>query len=526
MDVVLYARVSSEKQAEKDLSIPAQLKALRKHALDKGWNIVAEYVDEAESARSAGRPAFREMIAAAKKKERPFEAILVWKLSRFARNREDSILYKSLLRRRGISVISINERIDDTAAGKLLEGMIEVIDEFYSSNLAQDTMRGMKENIGRGFFNGGLVAFGYKKVKVRVGAIEKVRLAPDEAEAPIVRDAFQMALEGKGSKEIAKVLNGHGVRTRAGGQFGSTIINYWLNNPVYCGMLVWNRMDRTRGSAVKKRPEEVIRVPDCHPALVSLADFNRVQELLADRRPCVRHPRTVASQYLLSGLLHCGRCGAAMIGTAAKSGKFLYYECDNHYKKGKDACTGLRVSKAKLEGFVLGKIKESILTEQNLTELIGLVNEELIRNTCRFEEQLRQVEKQQLKIKDKLVRLYTALESGKLDLDDLAPRIKELRARQRELEQRQHDILNTMKSEMPEGLDSRTVMEYVRDLENVLSGASFLQQKAFLRSFVSRLELSPPNMAIDYTIPVPVEKSRTSLEEVLRIDRLGSPRWI
>jgi DNA invertase Pin-like site-specific DNA recombinase len=170
MKAAIYARVSSEKQAEKDLSIPAQLKALRKYALDRDWDISAEYVDEAESAKSANRPAFQEMITAAKKKERPFDNILVWKLSRFARNREDSVIYKSLLRKRGISLISINEQIDDTASGRLLEGMIEVIDEFYSANLAQDTMRGMKENINRGFFNGGIVPFGYRKIKVMVGS--------------------------------------------------------------------------------------------------------------------------------------------------------------------------------------------------------------------------------------------------------------------------------------------------------------------------------------------------------------------
>ena len=100
MKTVIYARVSSEKQAEKDLSIPAQLKALRRYALERGLDIVSEYVDEAESAKSANRPAFQEMIAAAKKKDRPFDSILVWKLSRFARNREDSIIYKSVLRKR------------------------------------------------------------------------------------------------------------------------------------------------------------------------------------------------------------------------------------------------------------------------------------------------------------------------------------------------------------------------------------------------------------------------------------------
>ena len=276
MRVVLYARVSSEKQAEKDLSIPAQLKALRKYALQRNWEIITEYVDKAESARSASRPGFQEMITAAKKKEKSFDIILVWKLSRFPRNREDSIIYKSLLRKRGISLISINEQIDDSAAGKLLEGMIEVIDEFYSANLAQDTMRGMKENVNRGFFNGGIVPFGYRKVKVSAGNSQKTKLEPDDIEAPIVRYAFKMAKDGKGSKEIARVLNLDGHRTRAGKLFGTTIINYWLRNPVYTGKLVWNRTDKTDERPLRKPREEVIVIPNTHEALVSIDDFNLV----------------------------------------------------------------------------------------------------------------------------------------------------------------------------------------------------------------------------------------------------------
>ena len=117
MRVAVYARVSSERQAEKDLSIPAQLKALKKYALGRGWDVVAEYVDEAESARSANRPAFKDMIAAAKNKVKPFDSILVWKLSRFARNREDSVIYKFLLKRRKISVVSMNEHVDKALLG-------------------------------------------------------------------------------------------------------------------------------------------------------------------------------------------------------------------------------------------------------------------------------------------------------------------------------------------------------------------------------------------------------------------------
>ena len=150
MKVALYARVSSERQ-DIDLSITAQLKALRKYASLNDHTVTKEYVDEAESGRSIDRPGFQNMIAAARQKVSPFEAILVWKLSRFTRNREDSIIYKSLLRKHGVQVISINEPVEDTPSGKLLEGIIEVIDEFYSANLSQDVLRGLRENASRGF---------------------------------------------------------------------------------------------------------------------------------------------------------------------------------------------------------------------------------------------------------------------------------------------------------------------------------------------------------------------------------------
>jgi site-specific DNA recombinase len=104
-------------------------------------------------------------------------------------------------------------------------------------------------------------------------------------------------------------------------------------------------------------------------------DFERVQALLTERRPAIRHPRVVSSQYLLSGLSYCGKCGAAIVGCKAKLGKYLYYECDTHYKKGSDGCIGIRVGKDRLEGFVLDWIKQNILTEENLVDLIRLVNE-------------------------------------------------------------------------------------------------------------------------------------------------------
>lgn len=122
---------------------------------------------------------------------------------------------------------------------------------------------------------------------------------------------------------------------------------------------------------------EVIRVPNAHSALVSREDFDKVQQLLTDRRPKVRHPRTVTSQYLLSPLLHCARCGAPMVGCAAKSGQFFYYRCNSALRRGAEACRTGWLPKSKIEGFVIDRLKEKVLTDENLTDLVRMVNEEI-----------------------------------------------------------------------------------------------------------------------------------------------------
>src|SRR3989338_10305774 len=216
MKVALYARVSGDQQAEKNNSIPSQLRLLHEYADKHNMMIHEEYVDEGESALSVNRPAFLEMISETKKQFPPFQAILVWKLSRFARNRQDSILYKSLLKKRGVDVLSISEPIDDTPQGQLMEGMIEVIDEFYSAVLAQETLRGMVENALKGYRNGGHPVYGYKNVRIFDDRNNpKTKYEVNETEAKIVRLIFELYAKGNGLKNIAMYLNKHGYNPRS-----------------------------------------------------------------------------------------------------------------------------------------------------------------------------------------------------------------------------------------------------------------------------------------------------------------------
>ena len=526
MRVAIYARVSSERQAEKDLSIPAQLKALKMYALGRGWDVVAEYVDKAESARSANRPAFKDMIAAAKNRVKPFDAILVWKLSRFARNREDSVIYKSLLKRRKISVLSMNEQVDESPAGSLLEGIIEVIDEFYSANLSQDTIRGMKENATKGNRNGGATPFGYKRSSTSRGLQGKTALVPDEREAPIVQRAFDLAAHGQGARDIANVLNSEGLRTRTGKHFQATTVNHFLRNEAYAGTLVWNKYSKSFGHRQKRDVSEVIRVPDCHEPLVDKDVFAMVQALLTSRRPSKKHPKTVASQYLLSGLAHCAKCGSSAIGTNGYSGQYLYYRCNARLTKGPSVCKGPAMNAKKLEGFVLDRIKENILTGENLRQLVNLTNEEMQVNRRRAINQLDHLEREARTVEQKLEHLYAALESGKVDIDDLAPRLKELRAEQRELNEKRDEALDDMNQADHAPFDAIQMEHYVQDLRSLLHSASFLESKTFLGTFIRRIDFDKEQVGIEYTLPIPAGDGLTATKELLNVRGGGSPARI
>ena len=216
----LYARVSSDRQ-DVDLSVAAQLRALRDHARKNDYMIVREYVDEAESGRIANRPQFRKMIDEATKSEAPFREILVWKFSRFTRKREHAVAFKSMLRRKGVRVVSITEHADDTPIGKLMEAIIESVDEFYSENLAQEVTRGMRESASRGFW---VSSHAPLRLQPCHGAGRTQEAPPPWRSTPtashIVRRMFDMAEAGDGTLEIIRTLNNEGISSPKGKALG------------------------------------------------------------------------------------------------------------------------------------------------------------------------------------------------------------------------------------------------------------------------------------------------------------------
>ncbi|MBI4188787.1 MAG: recombinase family protein, partial [Chloroflexi bacterium] len=515
MKAAIYARVSSDSQ-DVDLSISAQLRAVRDYATKHEYETVREYVDEAESGRNASRPAFREMIALAKTKNPPFSAILVWKLNRFSRSRVDSVTYKTLLKNKGIRVISINEHLDESPSGQLLEGIIESVDEFYSANLGQDIKRGLRENAARGFYSIGRAPYGFHKAPVRDGAKTRYKLEPDPEESismKVISRMFGMALKGIGCKQIAVTLNREGFLTSTGERWGKTTVHKVLTNEAYCGTLVFGGRP---GHAAIHSSEPPVRVENAWQPIIDKDTFRQVQSVMSNNAPKAVHPRIVPSFYLLSGILFCA-CGSAMVGRSAKSHRYYYYTCNRNSKQGREACEGKILPKEKIERLVIDQIKSKILVSESLEQLVVLVNAELDAGHTIVKEKMDNIDIELHEVENRLTSLYDALETGKLVLDDLAPRIKELRTKQNELSKARVLAEAEMTLQGCQQLDIDAVRSYAADLWKVLEESEVAQRKAFLRSFVKKIVVENEMVKLYYKVPVPPDGKKMEAVGVLPI---------
>lgn len=342
-----YVRVSTEEQTE--LSPDSQVKLIREYAKKNGFIVPKEFIfhDDGISGRStAKRQGFNQMIGTAKLKPKPFDAILLWKFSRFARNREDSIVYKSMLHKLGIDVISISENVGDDKMSVLIEAMIEAMDEYYSINLAEEVRRGMQEKFSRG----GVVSqppYGY-----RMGDNVFV-IQPDEAE--IVRKIYHDFLSGAGRREIAVELNALGVVTRKGRPFDNRRVEYILSNPVYTGMLRRSKNGRQSSGDPFNQREDMQVIPGNHEAIIDRETFDATQKRLKEaKRLYVKHAHTEGRPFMLKGVVRCSNCGStlvmAMRNTSLQCHLYAKGQCDVSHA----------ISIAKANTAVLERIKEDL----------------------------------------------------------------------------------------------------------------------------------------------------------------------
>ena len=310
-----YIRVSTEDQTE--FSPAAQLRELREYASSHNLILDERYIfsDEGISGRKAEkRPGFMAMIETAKKKDHPFEVVLVHKFDRFARSREDSIVYKSILKKAGVEVISIREPIVEGSYGGVVEALYESFAEAYSINLGQEVRKGMTEKALRGEPQTA-PPFGYQ--------MENGRFIPHDIEGPVVLQIYERFDAGEGFFQLAKWLNVQGYTTHRGSAFENRTVEYILRNPVYAGYTRWNTKRRTRRNY--SDPDTLV-VKGKHEPIVTQELWDRVQIRIAELKARHRyHGRpNYDRKHWLCGIVRCASCGTTLIFT-----KPHYLKCNN-----------------------------------------------------------------------------------------------------------------------------------------------------------------------------------------------------
>lgn len=392
MNGVIYARYSSDNQREE--SIEGQLRECMEFAERKGITVIGSYVDRALSAKTDDRPDFQRMVKDSAKKL--FDVVIVWKLDRFSRNRYDSAYYKMLLKKNGVRVVSAKENITDGPEGILMESILEGYAEFYSAELSEKILRGLKENALKCRYNGGALPLGYITDKEQHYLI-------DPTEAAIVREIFTNYADGVTVKEICDELNRRSIMTKLRKPFNKNSLHRMLINRRYIGEYIY------RDTVV----------PNGIPAIIPQELFDKVQERMEKNKKAPAQKKAPV-EYLLTTKLFCGKCGAFMAGesgTSRNGTMHCYYKCA-HAKRG-HSCDKKSVKKDWIEDFVVMYTVKVVLTDEMIKRMADAVMELQKADNAvlpALERQLKDIEKNIKNIIDAIQEgMYNSSMKGRMD---------------------------------------------------------------------------------------------------------------
>ena len=393
----VYARYSSDNQREE--SITAQIRAAQEYCQKKTYLIVQEYTDEALSARTDNRPAFQRMIKDAQ--NHYFDVLIVHKIDRFARDRFDDAHYKRLLKLAGVSIEYVEQNIDGSPEGVIMESLLVGMAEYYSQNLSREVKKGLKENALQGKHTGGTPALGYDVDREGYYVI-------NEAEAEIVKKIFFLKMQGKGYLEIVKFLQSMGYKTKRGGEFGKNSICDLLKNRKYIGIYTYGRV--AGGHSEKRNSHKdsstMIEIEGAIPAIIDRTTFQGVQNQFTKRAPAAS---TAKEFYYLSRLIVCGECGAKMVGArvTSRGNKYAYYRCDKQQRN--NYCGNSRIKKEDIESAVFDYVTKSFDVEQ-IPELTKSINKAITESCIETNSEMEKLNNQKKDFSKKINNLLMAIE--------------------------------------------------------------------------------------------------------------------
>ncbi|MCL2578700.1 MAG: recombinase family protein [Oscillospiraceae bacterium] len=495
-----YVRFSSNRQ--KDESIDAQKRAILIYAGHMGYRITHFYEDRAITGKNANRPEFLRMMEDIK--IGTVKAVIVHKLDRFSRSIVDSINYKEMLADYGVQLISVSEALDDSTSGWLMGSMIAMMNEFYVRNMASEILKGMNENAHKCKTNGGKPALGYDLVDKRY--------IINEQEAEAIRLAFKMYDEGYGYLPIIRQLRALGYKTKKGADFGKSSMHDLFRNEKYKGTYIFNRAQKRRRdgsrSGKSKPDDQIIRVEGGIPAIVSTELWDRVNDRMDNQKKAAGAAKA-KQLYLLSGLVVCGECGAAMCGNSRRPAKdrdiLITYRCSN--RQNKALCANREIKRDSLENFVLTQLEQHFfrddvipaLTDQ-LNAYVNATNTEVISQKERLLARQKELNKEKSNIIDAIAK--TGLQ------DTFTERLTDL---EQELAQITAQLKYSDKANATPTITEDMVRGYLGSFREFVKRRDIPQIKVFIDSYVERVEVFQTHVKLTLKVAF-LEDSSHSLD--------------
>lgn len=471
----VYTRVSTDEQARDGYSLEAQLKDIKKYALNNDILIDSQFIftDEGISGRKASkRPAFMKMIKQAKAKK--FDVILVHKFDRFSRNREDSIVYKSMLRKEcGISVISVSEPLDpDDKMSVIIEAFLEAMAEYYSINLSSEVKKGQLEKHNKGELQT-RPSFGYN--------VQNNKLVINDEQAKVVKMIFeQYALEHLPMMQIAKNVNNLGIRTKSNNKFENRTIYYILNNVTYIGKL---RYTQGRKNTYDFDDPNSIIVNGSHEPIIDIELWNLTQNELSKNNKWKKPKQHIdlEPKHWLKGIIRCKSCGCTMVmqtKTNLRCNGYNKGKCNNH--------TTLSIEKT--YELVINSLKECL----NSGTITNIVNKSKPKNNDNqyeiLSDKLRQIVNKELRIKE-------AYQDG---IDTLQEYKENKLILQREKERLTNELKSIDKPK-EESNRKKEIIENGKKVYEILSnpGISIKEKNDIINTLIDRIEFDSESNTLE-----------------------------
>lgn len=483
---IIYVRVSTAHQAEDELPVDSQIAELT--AAVERAGATCEVVKDAGISGTdyQGRPGLQSIASRAREAKPGFAWVLVWKLSRFGRDLEEGLVYRALLRRREIELISHKEPIPEGPLGTLITHVLMAVDQFYAAATAADVLRSQKELARQGFSAGGRPPVGYRREPIVFGArhdgtpLTRVRFVPDPEMAPRVVQAFQMAADGVTYEEIV---------TATGICRNKSSLATILANPIYRGVRLFNRETRVEGEHGRKRrrnPTDQVIESEVEP-IVPEPLWHRVEMALVERRANRLPPQRRKGAYVLTELLRCS-CGSRMAGTCSRVHR--YYRCTSR-------CGRPTVRADQLESAIFDLIRRNVITPDAIRQMVAILNSDLeLRNSRRSDDhdraigQVRRLERQDANLRRALRTAGpSAAERITVELELVAAELREAKRRVEafEAEVRPYRITKPLVQELVDqmtGLVEHAPLEtrvaWVRDLFELIE-VDGVEQRAVAR---------------------------------------------